>query len=461
MLGAPAPREEREITGYSIDSRSVQPGELFFAIRGPNHDGHAYAAAAVAAGAAAVVAERAWAAENAPGAPLIAADDTAEALRRLARAARRRWNRPVVAVTGSNGKTTTKELIGAALSVRMKVAKSAGNLNNEFGLPLSLLRFDGGAEVGVVEMGMNHPGEIRRLADIAEPAVGVVTNVNAVHLEFFDSVDGIARAKRELIESLPATGTAVLNADDARVRDFASVHPGQTVTFGIDQPAGFRAVDLEENTPSGVRFRATFRGEDRGVEFSSSLPGRHNVSNMLAAIATASVFGIGLAELPEALSSVGAGRMRGEILDLGGVRVISDCYNSNPRAVAAMLEVLRASPARRRIAVLGEMRELGTAAAELHRETGKLAARAGLDLLIAVTGDAREIAESAREAGMPAAATEFFETAQQAGERLARIVRPGDHVLLKGSRGVALEKALAVLERARGQAAPAGAERPE
>lgn len=458
MIGARAPREEREITGYSIDSRSVKPGELFFAIRGPNHDGHAYAAAAVEAGAAAVVAERAWATANTPGVPVIAADDTADALRRLARAARRRWNRPVVAVTGSNGKTTTKELIGAALSVRMKVAKSAGNLNNEFGLPLSLLRFDDDAEVGVVEMGMNHAGEIRRLAQIAEPAVGVVTNVNAVHLEFFDSVDSIALAKRELIEGLPANGTAVLNADDSRVRGFAAVHPGHMVTFGIDEPADIRAVDLEEDAAPGVRFRAAVRGKADAPRFSSSLPGRHNVSNMLAAIATASVFGIAPAELPDALSTVGAGHMRGEILDLGGVRVISDCYNSNPRAVAAMLEVLRASPAERRIAVLGEMRELGAASVDLHRETGKLAGRSGLDLLIGVAGDAREIAGAAREAGMSEAATEFFDTAQQAGERLARIVRPGDYVLLKGSRGVALEKTLAVLESVRGQAAPAGAE---
>lgn len=458
MLGVDTPGEEREITGYSIDSRSVRPGELFFAIRGPNHDGHAYAEAAVEAGAAAVVAERSWAISNVLAAPLIAADDTADALRRLARAARRHWNRPIVAVTGSNGKTTTKELISAALSVRMKVAKSAGNLNNEFGLPLSLLRFDDDAEVGVVEMGMNHAGEIRRLAQIAEPTVGVVTNVNAVHLEFFDSVDSIALAKRELIEGLPANGTAVLNADDARVRGFASAHPGRTVTFGIDEPADIRAVDLEENAAPGVRFRAAVRGKADAPRFSSSLPGRHNVSNMLAAIATASVFGIAPAELPDALSTVGAGRMRGEILDLGGVRVISDCYNSNPRAVAAMLDVLRASPAERRIAVLGEMRELGASSVELHRETGKLAGRSGLDLLIGVAGDAREIAGAAREAGMPEAATEFFDTAQQAGERLARIVRPGDYVLLKGSRGVALEQALAILESARGQAAPAGAE---
>jgi UDP-N-acetylmuramoyl-tripeptide--D-alanyl-D-alanine ligase len=296
------------------------------------------------------------------------------------------------------------------------------------------------------------------LAEIAEPTVGVVTNVNAVHLEFFDTVDGIARAKRELIEGLPANGTAVLNADDARVREFASVHPGPAVTFGIDQPADFRAADVEQNASSGVRFRATARGRAGAVEFTSSLPGRHNVSNMLAAIATASVFGIEPGELPDALSSVGAGRIRGEILDLGGVRIISDCYNSNPRAVAAMLDVLRESPAQRRIAVLGEMRELGASSVELHRETGMLAARLGLDLLIGVAGDAREIAKAAREAGMPAVAAEFLDTAEEAGERLASIVRPGDYVLLKGSRGVALEKALAILESARGQASPVGAE---
>ncbi len=450
--------------GYSIDSRTVAAGDLFFAIRGPNHDGHDYIDAALGRGAAGVVASNAWVeARRAAGGSVgrvWGVDDPAEALRRLAAAARRRWGKPLVGVTGSNGKTTTKEAVAALLATRYRVSKSEGNLNNEFGLPLSLLRIGDDAEIGVLEMGMNHRGEIRRLAAIARPTVGVVTNVNAAHLEFFESVDEIALAKRELIESLGPQGVAVLNAGDERVSRFAQVHPGCSRTFAVESQADYRAEKLESLGPQGMRFtlRWTPRGERRNAgaganagaacetALASPLPGRHNVANAAAAIAVAGVFGIEPPELVEAVAALKAYRMRGEFVEAGGVKVLNDSYNANPAAVLAMLEVLRQTPARRRVAVLGEMRELGEAAAALHRQVGAAAAQAA-DVLVAVQGNAREIAAGAVAAGLAGSASHFFDDAEAAGEFLAGFLEPGDAVLFKASRAVGLEKAVEKVAR--------------
>ncbi len=438
----------RLVTGYSIDSRTVAAGDLFFAIRGPNHDGHDYVAAALGQGAAGAVVSGEWLRDQQPARAakerLVGVDDPAVALRELAAAARKRWGKPVVGITGSNGKTTTKEAVSALLQSRYRVAKSEGNLNNEFGLPLSLLRIDDEAEIGVLEMGMNHRGEIRRLAGIAQPTVGVVTNVNAAHLEFFESVDEIALAKRELIESLGSGGVAVLNAADERVRHFSEVHDGPSRTFAVEHEADFEAVGLESLGPEGVRFE--LRWESRGggeheTEFRSPLPGTHNVSNVTAAIAVAGVFEIEPPALVEAVEALKAYRMRGEVLETNGVKILNDCYNANPAAVAAMLDVLRSTPARRRVAVLGEMRELGESSAALHRQAGAAAAGAA-DALVAVQGHATEIVAGAIEAGMSASSTHFFEDATAAGEFLAGYLQPGDAVLFKASRAVGLERAV-------------------
>jgi UDP-N-acetylmuramoyl-tripeptide--D-alanyl-D-alanine ligase len=436
------------ITGYSIDSRTVAAGDLFFAIRGPHHDGHDYVEAALERGAAGAVARIDWLeARRAAGAPLdrvIGVEEPAEALQRLAAAARRRWGKPVVGITGSNGKTTTKEAVSSLLQTRYRVAKSEGNLNNEFGLPLSLLRIGDEAEIGVLEMGMNHRGEIRKLAGIAQPSVGVVTNVNAAHLEFFESVDEIALAKRELIEGLGAGGVAVLNAGDERVRRFAEAHPGRSVTFAVDREADFQARDLESKGPQGVRFQLRWRTQDGGEKetaFESPLPGRHNVGNVAAAIAVAAAFGIEPPELVEAVAGLRAFRMRGEVLESKGLKILNDCYNANPAAVAAMLEVLRHTPARRRVAVLGEMRELGESSAALHREIGAAAAAAA-DAVVTVQGHAAEIAAGAVAAGLTASAAHFFEDAETAGDFLTRYLKAGDAVLFKASRAVGLERAV-------------------
>jgi UDP-N-acetylmuramoyl-tripeptide--D-alanyl-D-alanine ligase len=450
---APGSHAERVATGYSIDSRTAGAGDLFFALRGPNNDGHDFIDAALDRGAAGVVASREWieARQRAGGSVerVIGVDDPAEALRRLAAAARLRWGRPLVGITGSNGKTTTKEGIAALLATRYRVSKSEGNLNNEFGLPLSLLRIEDEAEIGVLEMGMNHRGEIRRLAAIARPTVGVVTNVNAAHLEFFESVDEIALAKRELIESLGPQGVAVLNAADERVREFAKIHPGCSRTFAVEAEADYQATKLESLGPRGARFvlRSTSReGGSRETGYETPLPGRHNVSNVAAAIAVAGVFEIEPPELVEAVAGLKAYRMRGEFVEAGGVKVLNDSYNANPAAMMAMLEVLRQTPARRRVAVLGEMRELGEASAALHRQVGEAAAEAA-DVLVAVQGNARQIAAGAVAAGLAASAVHFFDDAEAAGEFLAGFLEEGDAVLFKASRAVGLEKAVEKVAR--------------
>ena len=444
MAGAARPTADSEVTGYSIDSRTACEGDLFFAIPGPNFDGHDYVMPALERGSRAAVVRREWAGRHPAIGPVLAVEDPRRTLGRLANQARRQWGRPIVAVTGSNGKTTTKELISALLATRYRVSKSGGNLNNELGLPLSLLRFDDQAEIGVLEMGMNHGGEIRALARIAEPSVGVVTNVNPVHLEHFSSVDEIALAKRELIEGLPSDGVAVLNADDARVRRFAESHSGRVVLFGIDHEADFRALDVKILGAKGVRFRLAGNSSPEGstIRFSSPLPGRHNISNILAAIAAAAVFDIAPRRLVDAVSQFRPRGMRGEVLEVGGVLLVNDCYNSNPRAALEMLEVLRQTPAKRRIAVLGEMLELGSGSADLHRAIGRDVASGGIEALVTVAGAACEIAEEAVRSGLPRSAVHFFEEAREAGDFLTTLLAPGDAVLFKGSRGVGLETAL-------------------
>ena len=446
ILGTPGRPLDGKASGYSIDSRSVAQGDLFFAIRGPHFDGHDYIGAAFEAGAVAAVASRAWADSHWEQERVLPVGDPAQALRGLAHEARRRWGRPLVGVTGSNGKTTTKDTISALLGAHYRVSKSAGNLNNDLGLPLSLLRIDDTAEVAVMEMGMNHPGEIRQLAAIAEPTVGVVTNVSAAHLEYFSSVDEIASAKRELIESLPTTGTAVLNADDERVRSFANVHPGPCRTFGFGGEADFRAGDVRILGARGATFELRSCLSDECTRFQSPLIGRHNVLNVLAGIGCASVFHVEHAALVERVRTLSPSRMRGEVLEIGGVLVLNDCYNANPRAMTSMLDVLTTTEAERRIAVLGEMRELGKHAGELHREVGRAAASVDVDFLVGVSGLAEQIVRAAADSGLSQDQVAFFDKPEEAGEFLAGLLAQGDAVLFKASRGVGLERTLRAIE---------------
>jgi UDP-N-acetylmuramoyl-tripeptide--D-alanyl-D-alanine ligase len=426
-IGAAGASSSAKASGWSVDTRTQNPGDVYFALRGPNHDGHDYIATAVEKKASAVVVER----------PLgvageLIVPDALLALQQLGAWARRQWGGTVIGVTGSAGKTTTKDAIAHLLAAEMPVGRTVGNFNNHVGVPLSLLRLPDNSRVGVIEMGMNHAGEIRDLAAIAAPEIGVVTNVGYAHIEFFDSIEGIALAKRELIEGLAPDGVAILNADDPRVARFADVHPGRSLTFGLGEHADIRA-DAVTAHEDGTRFRAL------GVEFETTLSGRHAVMNLLAAIAVAAVFEIAPERMRDAVRSFATGKMRGERTEHNGIVIWNDCYNSNPEAAQSMIDVLRETPAGRRIAVLGEMLELGHAADRLHRQVGRYAAEHGVDVLIGVHGAARAMVESAARAGLNA---RFYEDPEDAGECVRELARPGDVVLFKGSRGVKVEKAL-------------------
>ena len=416
--------------GWSVDTRTQSVGDVYFALRGEVHDGHGFVPAALEKGAAAVVVDHDLGAARQMTVP-----DTLAGLQQLAAWARREWGGTVVGVTGSAGKTTTKDAIAHVLATALAVGRTAGNFNNHVGVPLSILRLPEDCRVAVLEMGMNHAGEIRALAAIARPQIGVVTNVGYAHVEAFGSIEGVARAKRELIEALPADGTAVLNADDERVARFRETHPGPSITFGFSEGAAVRGEELE-SANGWTRFRV------EETVFETPLAGRHGVLNCLAALAVARAFGIPMGRLGEAVRTLAAGRMRGERLEHAGVTVWNDCYNANPEAMRAMIDVLAATPAAGRIAVLGEMLELGAAAERLHREVGRYAAARGIDLLAGVRGAARHVVEEARRAGMAESAAVFFETPEEAGEFVRGQARAGDAVLFKGSRGVAMERAL-------------------
>ncbi len=435
IIGAPGAAElsaSGSVTGWSIDSRSITPGDCFFALRGPTHDGHDHVASAFARGAQVAVVERDTGAKGLQ----LRVSDTTIALQTLGRSARRSWGGTVVGVTGSAGKTTTKDTIAALLSTAFPTGRNMGNLNNHLGLPLSILRLPDDAKVAVLEMGMNHEGEIRELAGIAEPQIGVVTNVGWAHTEnFADGIEGIARAKSELIQALPRQGTAVLNADDTRVREFGRLHEGPSLLFGFSEDADVRAEEVSL-TPEGARFRAL------GVEFQSPLAGRHGVSNVLAGIAVAHAMGIAPQKLPDAVRSLKPGNMRGERSVQNGITIINDCYNANPEAMRSMLELLRDTPAQRRVAVLGEMLELGREAGTLHRNIGRFAAEQGIHAVIGIRGAGRWMVDEAMAAGLSGGAASFFETPEEAGQFLKHFLKPGDAVLFKGSRGVHVERAL-------------------
>jgi UDP-N-acetylmuramoyl-tripeptide--D-alanyl-D-alanine ligase len=432
------------VSGCSIDSRTVGLGQLFFAVKGERLDGHDYVQQALERGALAAVVRKDQLLRYQGSERLLAVDDTLGALQALARAVRKVWGKPLIAVTGSAGKTTTKEAIAHVLSSRFRVLKSEGNFNNHFGLPLMLLKLEPEYDVAVIEMGMSHAGEIRALAKIAQPEIGVVTNVAPVHLEFFDSLAGIARAKYELVESLPASGTAILNADDEYVSQFGRDFKGKVVMYGTRATADVRAESIQSKGAEGTELDVVVGS----VREHARLPlvGEHNASNALAAVAVGVERGLKPSEAVAALSTLKPADKRGQVLQVGNITVINDCYNSNPKALEAMLDALAAMPAKRRIVVAGEMLELGTAGEDLHRKAGQHVAEKKIDVLLGVRGLAQAMVDGAKQAGTNA---EFVASPEEAGVGLAREARDGDVVLLKASRGVKLERALETWEARR------------
>lgn len=418
--------------GASTDTRTLQAGQAFVALTGEKHDGHEYIAQAIERGARAAVLSR-------PMQAAIAQEivpDTLAWLQQEAARKRAAWGRAVVAVTGSAGKTTTKEAIAAALSARFRTGKTQGNFNNHIGVPLSILNMPDTAEVAVIEIGMNHAGEIRDLAAIARPDIAVVTNAGTAHVQNFDSIEGVAAAKRELVEALSPEGVAVLNGDDPKVAAFAGVHGGRVVTYGTGPGAAVRAT-LIEYTELGSRFFVD------GQSVASPLPALGGVMACLAALAVARVMDVPFPDARQGLETLTPPKMRFERMHAHGAVIWNDSYNSNPEAAMMMIDLLAGTPAQRRIAVLGEMLELGRWSEQLHREVGAYAAARGIDVVAGVHGQAASLADAAGKGSPNRPETVFFDTPQQAGTWLREFIQQGDAVLVKGSRGTKMELTLA------------------
>ena len=439
---------EAAARGVSIDSRNIAAGDAFFAILGERHDGHDFAAAAAAAGAAVIVAAREVAA---PGAAIVRVDDTTAALGRLGADERSRRSMAVVAITGSAGKTTTRALTVAALAARHRVAGSTGNLNNQWGLPLSLLRLPEEADAAVLEIGINHPGELAPLARIARPDVGVVTNVGTAHIGFFAGPRELAEEKAQVVFETGPGGTGVVHRSSPFLYEIAQRSGRRLVTFDLGGNADLRPVGVAGNLVSGMRFSV------EGVEVRLSLWGEHAVLNALAALGAARALGVPLAEAAPRLAAVAPQPGRGRVRRLAhGVVLVDDTYNSNPSAVKAMLAALAVSPwDGRRVALLGDMYELGDRSPAFHREIGDAAARSGVELLVTVGQWAHDAAEGARAAGLAGAIA--FDDVPAAAAALAGLLQPGDLVLAKASRGVGLERALPAVFDQFPELAPEGA----
>lgn len=432
--------KEAVVTGVSTDSRTVRKGQLFVALRGDKHDGHDHLREVHRKGVPAAIVDRRV---KTPTKNLIRVKDTLRALGDLAYHWRRRFPIQVVAVTGSNGKTTAKDMIAQVLATRYRVLKTEGNFNNLIGLPLTVFRLRGGEEIAVLEMGMNRPGEIDRLAEIAAPSVGVITNVARAHLEGLGGLAGVAKAKGELLDRLTPGGLAVLNRDDRffnRLKKRALRHRARVVSFGAGSGSDYRAVEAKTIDLKGLRFTAILRG--RRTVFRMPVIGRHNVSNALAALAVGDRFEVPVAKMRGAIGRFRAMSKRMEVVTLPrGTAVINDCYNANPDSMAASLDFLKEAAGRRRtVAVLGDMLELGSAAAEAHREVGVQAARAGVSLLVAAGPHAKEVVAGARRAGLPPARGFVVNSAEASIPLVRSLVRPGDIVLIKGSRGMKMER---------------------
>ena len=441
----------RQFTGVSIDTRTLKRGELFIAIRGERFDGAEFAEAAIEKGAAGVVVPRKWSEKASAGRVVLEVDDTTLALQELGHAVRRESGTKVVAITGSAGKTTTKEVTAELLAARYRVMRNRGNLNNHIGLPLSLVELRQRPEIAVVELGMNHPGEISTLVRVAEPDVRVWTNVGEAHLGFFASLDAIADAKAEIFEAASADTVLVANADEDRIVSRLPSFAGRVVTFGIDRHADVRASEIVDRGIDGTSARiTTARGS---VEMTTPLVGRGNLANILAATAVAEEFGVTLETIAELAATLRPAAHRGEIVRLrSGITIIDDSYNANPTATRRAIEVLtRSTSGGRRIAVLGEMLELGDRASDLHAAVGRAAAAANVDVLLAVGGaPAAALAGAAVAAGLSKDAVRYFATSAEAAEAAVATTKAGDLVLVKGSRGVRTDLVVERLKAERG-----------
>lgn len=429
------------VTGVSIDSRSLEVGEAFFAIRGYRLDGHAFVGDAAARGASCLVVHH-LPDEIPLHVPVILVEDTTRALGRLALFHRNRFSVPVVAVTGSNGKTTTKEMVAAILAGLGPVLKSEASFNNQWGLPLTLLRLRSEHQAAALELGANQHGEIATLAGIARPSVGIVTTVAAAHTEFFGSLEEVQREKSSLVRAIPPEGCVILNGDDARVREMVSGARCPVLFYGMSAEADVRALGPIDETVDGVSFTLAIRGVRSPVRL--AFAGRHNVLNALAGAAAGTALGLALPQIVEGLERARPLKGRCVWRRAGAVRILDDTYNANPAAVQAALAVLaRARGAGRILVALGDMLELGETAEAAHRDVGRKVAQLGAVEFVGVGPLARHAVAAAREAGL--SESHHAETTEDAVALLLKRLAPGDYLLVKGSRGMRMERVVDAL----------------
>lgn len=446
-------RPSSRIAGFSIDTRTLQPDDLFIALKGPRFDGHDFVAAAIERGAAGAMVSRAPFEAKKSGwrfdrAALVIVDDSLAALQELATWHRNRFRIPLVGVTGSNGKTTTKEMIAAILSRRGAVLKNEGNLNNHIGLPLSMLRLNAAHHAAVLEMGISQKGEMRRLAEIARPTIGVITNVGPAHLEFLGSLEGVAEEKGKMFEAVREEGTAVINLDDPRLAPWEGRLPRRS-TFSIERAADVSGADLCQ-AGSGIDFTLHLRRSGERGAVHLAVAGRHQVYNALAAAVVGDLLGCRIDEIVAGLAAFRPVSLRAEVLEANGKTILLDAYNANPGSMKAALEMLGAfsAPEReiaRKVALLGDMLELGVHAEGAHREIGRVAAANGVGLLLAVGRWAEAVAEGAREAGLSGDAVKAYPELAALEKALPAQLREGDLLLIKGSRGMRMESLLPLL----------------
>jgi len=426
---------DTKVTGVSTDTRTLQPGDLFFALTGESSDGHKFLADALAKGASGVVVSRKVEAKCVA----IRVGDTLEALGLLAAFYRYQFDPVVIGVTGSVGKTTTKEMIAAVAASYGPVLKSAGNFNNEIGVPLTLFNLSPKHKVAVVEMAMRGPGQIDYLARIVKPSIGVITNIHISHIEFLGTLDAIADAKGELLDHLPADGAAVLNADDAYFDYLKRRSNARVVSFGEGEGADIRAISAGLDSKGCCNFQvSTPRGS---FDVRSPVPGEHNIKDALAAIAVGEVLGISHESMSEALASFKPPEKRSNVIPTrGGVVIIDDTYNAGPASVLSALKTLKMMEGGRKIAVLGDMLELGEHALNAHLDVGKAVRENDVELLVVVGQLAKLISRGAIDAGMPVSAVFEYEDSWQAARELKDKLRERDVVLVKGSRAMKMER---------------------
>ena len=436
---------KQRIRRVVTDSRVARKGDVFIAFQGERYDAHTFVPKVFAQGAVCAIVQEDYRLppmKPRTGAPIVlGVRDTLEAFQRLATHYRNRFPIPVIAITGSNGKTTTKEMVAHVVAQRWKTLKTEGNLNNRIGVPQTLFQLAPRHQAAVIEMGVDQQGQTTRLCEIARPTVGVITNIGPDHLEFFGSMEGSAQAKAELLDHLPEDGAVVLNADDEYFDYLAARAQCRVVAFGASPKAAVRAANVRTDEKGGTSFGLILPGKSRQTEVRIRTQGQHNVSNALAAAAVGYALGLSGAAIAEGLSKFRPAAMRSQISQSHGVQVINDCYNANPASMKAAIQLLaELGRGKRSIAALGDMLELGADTKRLHREVGAFLAAQGIGHLLACGALGRELAEGARQAGMASERIAELPDAQAAATALARMVRQGDVVLVKASRGMRMEQ---------------------